>query len=131
LFAKEQKTIAELRIFLKIGRIYVERKIVRRREQERVKNEKRNKWGRGTRQVRGMRRKVRKTELIQLTVTIVLLAAALIGRTVMPNEMKVWKELIIRDADLLENFSEFGKAAAEGGFLDAFGELCIDVFGGE
>ena len=72
----------------------------------------------------------RERKIFQLFVSVLLFAAALVGRTVFPEQVEAWKDLAFKDVSIGESFSEFGEAALEGdAFIDALGELCIEVFG--
>ena len=72
----------------------------------------------------------RERKVLQLFVSILLFAAALVGRTVFPKQAAAWKDFAFKDVNIRESFSDFSEAALEGeAFIDALGELCIEVFG--
>jgi len=74
----------------------------------------------------------KKNRGIQLTVSILILIAAVFGEKLFPTQTEMWKELIFRDIDLGKSIFEFGGAVQRREpLLDALGQLCVDVFCGE
>ena len=83
--------------------------------------------GKNRRMTKGQEREKR---VFQLFVSILLFAAALVGKTVFPKQAKAWKDFAFKDVNIGESLSDFSEAALEGdAFIDALGELCIEVFG--
>ena len=70
--------------------------------------------------------------LLQLGVSLVVFTLALLGRSAFPGQMEKWSGLLTRDIDLGAALTRFEETTAQGEpFLDALGELCIQVFAAE
>ena len=68
--------------------------------------------------------------LLQLAVSLLVFAIALLGRNVFPERFEQWNELLYQEIDFKSAFSDFGEAAAQGEpLMDSLGELCVEVFG--
>lgn len=69
--------------------------------------------------------------LLQLAISLIIFAVALLGRDVFPERLECWDELLYRNADFESAFSKFGESAAQGEPLwNSLSELCVEVFGG-
>lgn len=73
--------------------------------------------------------KSERRRLAQLGVSLAIFALALVGRSVFPEQMEQWNEVLGRTTDFKAVFTEFGKATANGEpFSEAMGELLGEVF---
>ena len=70
--------------------------------------------------------------LLQLGVSLAVLVFAMVGRSALPGRTEKWSEFLVRDIDLSAALTRFEESTAGGEpFLDALGELCIEVFTAE
>ena len=70
--------------------------------------------------------------LFQLGISLAVFALALLGRSAFPQQMEKWSDLLMKDINLEAALTRFEESTAQGEpFLDALGELCIEVFTAE
>lgn len=70
--------------------------------------------------------------LMQLGISLAIFALALFGRSAFPHQAEKWSDLLLRDIDLKGALRRFEESSVQGEpFLDALGELCIEVFAAE
>lgn len=70
--------------------------------------------------------------LLQLGISLGVFVLALLGRSAFPGQMETWSDFLVKDIDLEAALTRFEESTAQGEpFLDALGELCMEVFTAE
>ena len=88
----------------------------------------RKKGGRRTSRGRSRLSAEEQRRLFQLGISLAVFVLALLGRNAFPKQAESWSDLLRRDIDLGAALSRFEESTAQGEpFLDALGELCIEV----